>query len=141
VGGPEQIALLYDADCGFCRWMIGQILRWDRPGRIVPVQIQSATGERFLRGVPESERLESWHLVGADARVRSGGTAFAPLLRALPGGWLLAWLPAGSPRAARAAYRLVARHRSVASRFVPRRGKASADARIQARQRETEAVR
>jgi predicted DCC family thiol-disulfide oxidoreductase YuxK len=134
VGQPEANALLYDADCGFCRWVIGQILRWDRRGRLVPVQIQSATGERLLADVPEDERLESWHLVGEDGRLRSAGAAFAPLLRVLPAGRLLAWLPEKFPRAATWGYRYVAGRRQTVSRFVPRHAKVSADARIRARE-------
>ena len=27
-------ALLYDSDCGFCKWSLDKILLWDRHGRL-----------------------------------------------------------------------------------------------------------
>src|SRR5436190_23119771 len=27
-----QATLLYDRDCGFCRWLLGKVLAWDRRG-------------------------------------------------------------------------------------------------------------
>src|SRR5438552_9339455 len=30
---PEQSVLLYDQDCGFCRWSLDKILAWDRAKR------------------------------------------------------------------------------------------------------------
>ncbi len=61
--------------------------------------------------MPESERLASWHLVGPDGQVRSGGAAAAPLARLLPGGRPLAALFEAFPRATDRAYRWVADHR------------------------------
>jgi predicted DCC family thiol-disulfide oxidoreductase YuxK len=61
--------------------------------------------------MPEEEQMASWHLI-EDGSVTSGGAAFAPLARRLPGGRPLAALAARFPSGADRAYRLVAEHRS-----------------------------
>ena len=109
----ERAALLFDADCGFCRWATDRILWWDRDGRIRPVALQSAEADRLLAAVPEEGRMASWHLVTPDGRVRSAGRAVAPLLRLLPGGLPLAVVAVAFPRATDAAYVWVARHRGM----------------------------
>ena len=76
-----QVTLLYDRDCGFCRWCLGKLLAWDRPGSLRPVALQSEEAERLLTGMPEEERLASWHLVDDDGTVRSAGAAFPGLFR------------------------------------------------------------
>jgi predicted DCC family thiol-disulfide oxidoreductase YuxK len=55
--------------------------------------------------------MASWHLVEEDGTVNSGGAAFSPLLRRLPGGRPLAWLTAALPGPTERAYRYVARTR------------------------------
>ena len=87
------------------------ILRWDRHGRLRPVAIQSSEGARLLADLSEEERLDSWHLVGPEAQVRSGGAAAAPLARLLPGGAPLAALFETFPRATDRVYRWIADHR------------------------------
>ena len=37
-------AILFDSDCGFCRWTLGWVLRWDRARRLRPVEIQAPEG-------------------------------------------------------------------------------------------------
>ena len=32
----SEAVVLYDADCGFCRWAIDKLLVWDRAGRLAP---------------------------------------------------------------------------------------------------------
>src|SRR3954452_12761420 len=103
-------ALLYDADCGFCKWCLHVILRWDRHRRLRPVAIQSAEGASLLADLSEAERLGSWHLVTPDTVV-SAGAAAAPLARLLPGGRPLAALFDAFPGATERAYRWVADHR------------------------------
>jgi predicted DCC family thiol-disulfide oxidoreductase YuxK len=104
-------SLLYDADCGFCKWCLSVILRWDRHGRLRPVAIQSDEGVRLLGGMSEEDRLDSWHLVKPDGSVVSAGAAAAPLSRLLPGGRPLAALFERFPTATERAYRWVADHR------------------------------
>jgi predicted DCC family thiol-disulfide oxidoreductase YuxK len=105
-------AILYDTDCGFCRWSLNKILAWDRNRRLRPVAIQSPEGQELLAGVGEDQRLASWHLVGPDGVVRSAGAGAGPLARLLPGGRPLAAAFERFPRATDRAYRWVAGHRS-----------------------------
>ncbi len=104
--------ILYDPDCGFCRFCVAIVLRWDRHGR--------------LRPVPGQE-LESWQLVLPDGTVRSAGAAFSPLFRLLPGGAPLARLTDRFPGAAERAYRWVADRRGMFGRPLPRAAKRWAD--------------
>jgi predicted DCC family thiol-disulfide oxidoreductase YuxK len=128
-----QATLLYDRDCGFCRWSLGKVLAWDRRGSVRPVAIQSPEGERLLEGMSEEERLASWHLVDGDGSVRSAGAAFPGLLRLLPGGSPLAGLTSRAPRATDRAYRWVAGNRSRWGKLVTDGAKRRADARIAGR--------
>jgi predicted DCC family thiol-disulfide oxidoreductase YuxK len=114
---PGSYAVLYDRDCGFCRWSLDKILAWDRRRRLRPVAIQSEEGQRLLAPVPPERRLDSWHLVvGGD--VRSAGAAAPPLFAALPGGRPLAALLRAFPRATDSAYRWVADHRGLMARLL-----------------------
>ena len=101
---PGSYSVLYDRDCGFCRWSLDKILAWDRRRRLRPVAIQSEEGQRLLAPVPPEHRLDSWHLV-VDGEVRSAGAAVAPLLRAFP-------------HVTERAYRWVADHRDVVARLL-----------------------
>ena len=88
---PQRV-VLYDDDCAFCKWSLDKILAWDRYRRLRPVAIQSEEGQGLLGNVPESERLDSWHLVLPSGEARSAGAAAAPLAELLPGGRPLAFL-------------------------------------------------
>jgi len=76
-----------------------------------PVAIQSEEGQRLLAPVPETERLESWHLAFGDGELRSGGAAAAPLVSELPAGRPLAAVFRTFPHVTDRAYRFVAGHR------------------------------
>jgi predicted DCC family thiol-disulfide oxidoreductase YuxK len=112
-----QLAVLYDRDCGFCKWALDKILAWDRRGRLHPVAIQSEEGGRLLAGIPAERRLDSWHLV-AHGEVRSAGAAAPGLFDALPGGRPLAALLRRFPRLTQRAYRWVADHRDLLARLL-----------------------
>jgi predicted DCC family thiol-disulfide oxidoreductase YuxK len=127
--------LLYDSDCGFCRWSLGKVLAWDRRGRLRPVSLQSKEAERLLAGMPEEERMASWHLVGDDGQLRSAGAGIAPLLRLLPGGGPFAAVAARTPRLMERGYRLIAGHRSLWGKLVTDGAKRRADRRIAERLR------
>lgn len=107
----RPVAILYDKDCGFCKWSLDRILRWDRSRRLRPVPIQSDEGERLLATLEPEARLDSWHLV-RDGQLFSGGAAAAPLARLLPGGRPLAYVFDTFPGLTDATYRYIARHRS-----------------------------
>jgi predicted DCC family thiol-disulfide oxidoreductase YuxK len=107
----DQWLLLYDEDCGFCKWSLDKLLAWDRRRALQPVPIQSDRGRSLLAAIPEERHLDSFHLVGPDGEVRSAGAAAAPLAELLPGGRPLAALFRAAPRATERAYRYVASHR------------------------------
>ena len=119
--------VLYDRDCGFCRWSLAKILRWDRAGRLRPVPIESPEGDALLADMPPEQRLASWHLVLEDGRRYSGGDAFAPLLALLPAGAPFGALAGRFPRVARMGYGAVASRRSPLGRRLPRRWVSAAD--------------
>jgi predicted DCC family thiol-disulfide oxidoreductase YuxK len=106
----SQAVLLYDADCGFCRWAVDKVLAWDRAGKLRPAPLQGPEAERLLPGLSDDEKMASWHLV-IDGSRYSGGAAAAPLLRLLPGGRRPARVVAAFPGASDRAYRFVARNR------------------------------
>jgi predicted DCC family thiol-disulfide oxidoreductase YuxK len=108
---PRDHTVLYDSDCGFCKWSLDKILAWDRDDRLRPVAIQSPEGQELLAGVPPEKRLDSWHLVEPGGRVSSAGDGAPPLARVLPGGRPLAFVFARFPRATERAYGFVAGHR------------------------------
>jgi predicted DCC family thiol-disulfide oxidoreductase YuxK len=107
----ERHVVLYDEDCGFCRWSLDRLLGWDRRDRLRAAPIQSAEGVRLLADLSEDERLASWHLIAPDGGRFSGGAAAAPLARLLPAGVPVAILAETFPRTADRLYRWVSRHR------------------------------
>jgi predicted DCC family thiol-disulfide oxidoreductase YuxK len=125
--------VLYDAECGFCRWSLAGVLAWDRHRRVRPVAIQSAEGQRLLDDVSEAQRLSSWHLIGPDGRRYSAGAAVARLLRTLPAGAPLAALLERFPSATESGYAWVAAHRGLLGHLIPAAAKRRADARIRRR--------
>jgi predicted DCC family thiol-disulfide oxidoreductase YuxK len=108
------------------------VLRLDRDQRLRPVALQDPEADLLLAGMPHEQRMASWHLVADDGRVHSGGEAFAPLLRLIPGGELPARALDAVPAVADAGYRAVAGRRSFFGRHLPARSKARAQERIDA---------
>ena len=78
--------LLYDGECGFCRWATGLLLRWDTHCRLRPVALQDALAAELLPGMSEEDRFDSFHVVGDDGEIRSGGRALPYLIGELPRG-------------------------------------------------------
>ena len=115
-----RAAILYDADCGFCKWSLGLLLRWDRHRRLRPVALQDPAAGRLLGNMDEDTRMASWHLVMPDGAVHSAGRAVEPLMRLLPGGRPLAAAAHAMPGITDRGYDLVARHRSPLGRLVRR---------------------
>jgi predicted DCC family thiol-disulfide oxidoreductase YuxK len=130
----DRPIVLYDADCGFCRWTLAKLLGWDRRSRLRPVAIQSSEGERLLAPLDEQQRLASWHLIGRDGTRHRGGNAAAPLLRELRGGTPLAGLLERFPAATERAYAWVVRHRSGLGRLIPTGARRRAETRIRRRE-------
>lgn len=124
------MVVFYDRDCGFCAWALAWLLRWDRGHRLRPTPIQGPEGDARLAGMPPDQRLASWHAADAEGHVWSGGAAFTPLLRRLPGGAPLALVTARLPRATERAYAWVAEHRTALARPLTARSTAKARALI-----------
>ncbi|HMA26298.1 MAG TPA: DCC1-like thiol-disulfide oxidoreductase family protein [Solirubrobacterales bacterium] len=129
------MTLIYDSDCGFCRWLLAKLLAWDRRGALRPVALETEEADRLLAGMPKDRRMASWHLVDAAGGVSSAGAAFAPLFRLLPGGSPLAAPAERAPRLTEGGYRWVADRRSVFGRLLTDGAKARADRRIEERRR------
>jgi predicted DCC family thiol-disulfide oxidoreductase YuxK len=125
-----RLSVVYDDECGFCRWCLAKVLAWDRRGALRPVALSTPEAARLLDGMALAERGASWHLVEPGGRVHSGGAAFAPLARRLPGGRPLAALAARFPRAAERAYQAVADHRTPIGRLIGPAARRRADRRI-----------
>jgi predicted DCC family thiol-disulfide oxidoreductase YuxK len=111
------LPVLYDADCGFCRWSVDVLLRHDPRGRLRPVAISSPEGERLLGALPRDRRESSAHVVTPDGRIWSGGDAVTPIVAALrgPRAGRLAWALRAPLRLG---YRAIASQRSVLGRLV-----------------------
>ena len=127
-------AVLYDADCGFCKWLLSALLRWDRDERLQPIALQRSEAEPLLGGLTPAERMASWHLISLSGERHSGGAALPPLLRTLPGGRVPAAAFARFPRLTERGYRWVAEHRAQLSKLVPARAKQRAGLRVQERE-------
>jgi predicted DCC family thiol-disulfide oxidoreductase YuxK len=125
--------LLYDSDCGFCRWCLGKVMTWDRRRDIRPVALGTDEADRLLAEMPPDRRMASWHLADSDDRLHSGGAAFAPLLHHLPGGSPLSAAASRAPRAVDRGYRWVAGHRSLFGKLITSGARRRADRRIASR--------
>lgn len=117
-GIVSKATLLYDADCGFCRWSADRVSRWDRRGNLRVVPIQSAEGDALLGTMDDERKLASWHLVDEEGTLRSAGAAAPSLFRLLPGGRPIAVAASRFPRTTDRLYRLVARNRGRLGRML-----------------------
>jgi predicted DCC family thiol-disulfide oxidoreductase YuxK len=154
-----EAIVIYDDDCGFCRWTLALLLDLDA-GALRPLPLGTAEADYLLHDLTPEERNASWHLVidpppssefeqlsldlsgparpagrgraiSAPARF-SAGAAFVPVLRLLPRGRRIAWLVARIPDRTERGYRWVAGHRGLLGRLVPRRARRWADGVIAA---------
>ena len=126
--------VFYDADCGLCRWLLAKVLARDRRHRLRVVELQDREQcDRLLGGMPEEQRMASWHLVTPDGRVHSAGEAVPPLLRALPGGRPPARLASALQPLTNRAYRFVAGNRSTFGRLLSDGAKRRAVERVRRR--------
>jgi predicted DCC family thiol-disulfide oxidoreductase YuxK len=115
------VIVLYDGDCGFCRWSVNWALRRDRSDRLTATPIQSTTGEFLLSDLTPEERLSEVHVINDDGRRSSGGAAIKDVLTALPSTRALARVVSVSPRMTQLGYRFVARNRAVFGRLASAR--------------------
>jgi predicted DCC family thiol-disulfide oxidoreductase YuxK len=129
----ERLLVLYDDQCGFCAWCMAWLLRADRRRRLAPVAIDSEQGRRLLTGMPEAQRLASWHVCDERGLLASGGAGVAYVLARLPAGAPAAALVRRLPRTTERAYGWVAAHRAGLGRLLPRASKARAHVLIASR--------
>jgi predicted DCC family thiol-disulfide oxidoreductase YuxK len=113
--------VLFDRDCGLCRWTAERLRRWDRGRRLAFVPLGTPLADALLPHLTPGARLASWHLAIADGRVRSGGAAVPDVLELLPGGRPLAAAARRLPGPTDRVYGWVADHRSVLGRLLGRR--------------------
>jgi predicted DCC family thiol-disulfide oxidoreductase YuxK len=134
---PERRwTVVYDADCGFCKWLLSAVLRWDRAARLQPIALQRSEADDLLQELTPAERMASWHLISPAGERHSGGAAVPPLLRMLPAGRFPAAGFAQFPGLTEHGYRWVAEHRSHLSRWVPSSAKQRASRRVHERERD-----
>lgn len=124
----DRLTVLYDDDCGFCRWSVSQLRPLDRHGRFEFIPLQHATDHPDRPELAELARthdlVAAIHVVRPDGDVRAGGGAMLEILDALPGGWLLrpwALLP-GVEAIVDLGYRQVAERRNQVSALLGRSG-------------------
>lgn len=126
--------VLYDADCGLCKWLLAWLLRWDRSRRLRPLALQRPAADELLQELPPVERMASWHLVSPAGERLSAGDALPALLRLLPGGGVPAAAFARLPLITKHGYWWVADHRSQLSKLVPSGAKRRAAELVQDRE-------
>lgn len=122
--GSAEAWLLYDADCGVCKFIVARVLELAR-GRYRPLALQDPRAAELLPGLSEEERMESFHIVEPDGTVLSAGEGLAALLPPL----------GRSPRMASRAYWLVAGNRDKLGKLIPAAAKRQAQRRIDAESR------
>ncbi len=134
--------VIYDNDCGFCRWSLAVLLDRDL-GALRPLPLGTPEADYLLHDLTPAERGASWHLVidplgpgqlsfDTSPERFSAGAALAPVLRLLPRGRRLAFLVARVPGTTERGYRWVAGHRGPLGRLVTRRARRWADGVIAA---------
>lgn len=115
----RQMTVFYDGECGFCKFCVALLLRWDRARRLYPMPIQDPEAQALLAVVPEHERLLSAHVRTASGQVLSGADAAPALLRERPGGRPPALLATWTMPAVRLFYRLLTWARPAIGSILP----------------------
>jgi predicted DCC family thiol-disulfide oxidoreductase YuxK len=124
-GGSADAWLLYDADCGLCKFVVARVLELDRRGRFRPLALQDPRAAELLPGMSREERLRSFHVVDRDGTVHSAGDGLALLVPGLE----------RFPRLAAHAYRLIADNRDKLGKLLPAAARRQARRRIAERER------
>ena len=119
--------VLYDADCGFCRWAMAWAVRRDHHHVLVTVPIQSPLGSELLVDVVPGDRLRSAHVVRNDGRRSAGGAAAADVLSVLPPTRALGQLARSLPGTTALLYGVVAARRKSFGRLVGKEARRRAD--------------
>jgi predicted DCC family thiol-disulfide oxidoreductase YuxK len=125
--------VLYDAECGFCRWAMAWAVRRDRRHVLIAVPIQSPRGAELLVDLAPSKRLRSAHVVRDDGSLRSGGAAAAEVLSVLPSTRALGRLAGRLPRTTALLYGVVAARRRSFGRLVGSKARRRAEELLEVR--------
>ena len=64
----DRAIVLYDEDCGVCRWTADRLRRWDRRDRLTFRSIQAAEARGDLDAIEPAVRYTSWHVIEPDGR-------------------------------------------------------------------------
>jgi predicted DCC family thiol-disulfide oxidoreductase YuxK len=115
----ERPVVLYDGECGLCKWLLAGLLRWDSGRVLEPVALQSDLAQRLLADLTPEERMASWHLVAPSGERQSAGAALAPMVALLPHGRVLSEGLGRIPWVVNHGYLWVAGHRRALSKLVP----------------------
>jgi len=107
----DPMTVLFDEDCGLCRWGADKLRAWDRDGALRFAGIGSANGRRMLHGMEMETRSASWHAASENGAVWSAGAALPVIARRLHGGAPIAWLAETFPDTTERLYRWVTAHR------------------------------
>jgi predicted DCC family thiol-disulfide oxidoreductase YuxK len=141
LGGPgvasayPRWTVLYDGDCGLCKWLLAGLLRWDGGSRLRPLALQRPEAADLLADLCPTERMASWHLISPAGERWSGGAAASQLLSLLPHGRVPAAAFARFPGLTDRAYSWIAGHRTELSKAVPSAAKRRADESVRRRER------
>jgi predicted DCC family thiol-disulfide oxidoreductase YuxK len=119
--------VIYDSDCGFCRWSMAWVLRLDRNHRVRPAALDSPEADEALADLAPAVRGASWHLVSPEGQRFSAGAGLPPLLRLLPGGRIPGAVAAALQPLTNLLYRAVANSRSLLGPRVTDKAKRRAD--------------
>jgi len=123
VTATKPVTVLYDEDCGFCKWSTSKMLAWDRIGRdrqphLRAASITSEEGALLLASIDPDQRLRSAHAVTSDGRIASAGAMLPVVFRELPLAWPLAALASLSPKLTDRAYFWVVARRFTFGRWL-----------------------
>lgn len=75
--------VLYDGDCGFCRWSVSVALRFDRHARLRPMPLQTP-GVLDAHGIAQQDAEKALHVVTPEGQVVRAGWALWAIVRELP---------------------------------------------------------
>ena len=107
----DPVTVLFDEDCGLCRWSASKLRAWDEGEALRFAGIRSTAGAGLLHGMDMDTRLASWHAAADNGAVWSGGAAVPVIARRLRGGAPIAWLAEMFPETTERLYRWVTAHR------------------------------
>lgn len=117
----DAIAVLFDEDCGLCRWSADKLGTWDKDDALRFIGIRSVEGDRILHAMDMDTRLASWHAAADNGAVWSAGAAVPVVARRLRGGAPIAWLAETFPETTERLYGWVVAHRLEISRLLGER--------------------